>query len=146
MADRYGPYRNYRFLLEFDSVGVAAFSECALPDSTTEPIEYRDGNDVKATVRKLGSLTKYGNLTLKRGTTDSIELVEWRKQVEQGDVDGARQSIAVVLLDEEGNPGPRWEFENAWPSKYDAPDLNATANEVAIETLEIVVEGMERVS
>ena len=146
MADRYGPYRNYRFLLEFDSIGVAAFSECTLPDSTTEPIEYRTGDDAKATVRKLGSLTKYGNLTLKRGTTDSTDLFEWRKQVEQGNVDGARQSIAVVLLDEEGTPGPRWEFENAWPSKYDAPDLNATANEVAIETLEVAVEGMERVA
>jgi phage tail-like protein len=49
------------------------------------------------------------------------------------------------LQDEEGNPGARWEFRNAWPSQYDAPDLEATGNDVAIESLEVVHEGMTRV-
>jgi phage tail-like protein len=47
-------------------------------------------------------------------------------------------------MDCEGNPAARWEFVEAWPSKYDAPDLNATGTDVAIETLEIVHEGMKR--
>lgn len=146
MSTRNDPYRNYRFLVEIEGISVAAFSECTLPDSTTEPIEYRDGNDVQPTVRKLGSLTKYGNLTLKWGITDSLELYEWRKLVEQGKTDEARRNVAVVGLDEAGSPGPRWEFRAAWPSKYDAPDMNATGNEVSIETLEVVVEAMERVA
>ncbi len=144
MPDRHGPFRNTRYLLEIDSIAKAGFSECTIPESNTEVVEYREGNEAP-TVRKLGTLAAYGNLTLKWGiTTDSIELFEWWQLVEQGKVDSARRPIAIVLLDEEGQPGPRWEFRNAWCRQYDAPDLNATGNEVAIEQMEIVHEGMER--
>ena len=144
MPDRHGPYRNTRFLLEIEGIGVAGFSQATIPESSTEATEYREGND-PPTVRKLWSLNTYGELTLQRGTAeDSTELFEWRRMVEQGDVDSARRSIAVILLDEEGEPGGRWEFRNAWPRQYDAPDLDATGNEVAIESLEIAHEGMER--
>ncbi len=144
MPDRHGPYRNTRFLLEIEGIGVAGFSQATIPESSTEATEYREGND-PPTVRKLWSLNTYGELTLQRGTAeDSTELFEWRRMVEQGDVDSARRSIAVILLDEEGEPGARWEFRNAWPRQYDAPELDATGNEVAIESLEIAHEGMER--
>jgi phage tail-like protein len=144
MPDRHGPYRNTRFLLEIDGIAIAGFSSCTIPENSTEVTEYREGTD-PPTVRKLWSLNDYGTLTLKSGTTeDSIALYEWRKAVEQGQVDDARRNIAVVVLDEAGNPGPRWEFKRAWPTQYDAPDLDATGNEVAIEALEIAHEGMER--
>lgn len=146
MPDRHGPYRNVRYILEIGGIAVASFSSCSIPENSTEPVEYRDGND-PPTVRKLWSLNSYGNLTLEKGTTeDSIELFEWRKSVEQGSVDSARRDIAVVLLDEEGETGPRWEFKAAWPINYDAPDLDSTGNEVAIESIEIAHEGMERVA
>lgn len=146
MPDRHGPYRNVRFVLEIGGVAIASFSSCSIPENSTEPVEYRNGND-KPTVRKLWSLNSYGNLTLEKGTTqDSIELFEWRKSVEQGSVDAARRDIAVIVLDEEGSTGPRWEFTQAWPINYDAPDLDATGNEVAIESIEIAHEGMERVA
>ena len=91
-------------------------------------------------------MNKYGNVTLKWGISDSVELYEnWRKLVEEGKMAAARKNVAIVLLDEEGNPGARWELSNAWPSKYDAPDLTAKGNDVAVETLEISHEGMMRV-
>lgn len=147
MPDRYGPYRNSRYLLEIGGITRAGFSEATIPSNTTEPTEYREGNEAP-TVRKLWSLNTYENLTLQWGTTeDSIEIFEWRQQVEQGNVDEARRDIAVIVLDEEGEqgPGPRWEFRLAWPVNYDAPDLNATDSAVAIESIEIAHEGMERV-
>lgn len=145
MPDRKGPYRNARFLLEIDDIVKAGFSSCALPENSTEAIEYREGND-RPTMRKLWGLNNFGTLTLESGATeDSIELYEWRSQVEQGNVDDARRTIAVIVLDEEGNPGLRWEFRDAWPTNYDAPDLDAEGGEVAIESLEIEHEGMERV-
>ncbi len=145
MPDRHGPYRNHRFLLEIDGINQASFSQATIPETTTEPIEYREGTDVP-TMRKLAGLVSYGNLTLQRGATpDSTALFEWRKLVHQGKLDEARRTVAVVLLDEEGEAGARWEFSGAWPSQYDAPDLDATGNEVAIESLEIAHEGMERV-
>lgn len=146
MPDRHGPYRNTRFLLEIDGIAIASFSRCRLPTATSDVIEYREGND-PPTARKLGGLNEYGPLVLERGVTDdSIALFEWRKMVEQGKLDDARRNVAVVLLDEEGQPGPRWEFSDAWPARYDAPTLDALGETVAIERLEVVNEGFERVA
>ena len=145
MADRVDPYRAARFLLEIDGITRAGFTECSIPDSTQDPIEYREGNE-GFTVRKIPGMIKYGNLTLKWGTTDTMELYEWRKQVEECKMKDARRNIAVVLLDDEGSAKARWEFFMAWPTKYDAPDLNATSSDIAIETREIANEGMTRVS
>lgn len=144
MVDRKDPYRNSRFLLEIDGIVQAGFSDVTIPDISTDPIEYREGNE-DTTVRKIPGLTKYGNLILKWGITNSMELFEWRKQVIQGKTGEARKNIAVILQDEGGNSAARWEFKEAWPSKYDAPDLSAKGNDIAIETVEIVHEGMDRV-
>lgn len=145
MPDAHGPYRNNRFVLEIDGVARAGFSTANLPENSTEEIEYREGDEKRPTPRKLSSLNSYGNLTLEGGTArDAMALFEWRKLVENGKVDEARTTIAVSLLDEEGSTGARWEFRNAWPRQYDAPDLDGSGNEVAIESVEIVHEGMER--
>ena len=146
MAERNDPYRNFRFLLEIDGLVQAGFSEVTIPDTSSDPIEYRGGNE-DTTVRKLPGLNKYGNISLKWGITDdSLSLFDWRKLVMQGKMKDARRNIAVILMDEEGNAKSRWEFREAWPSKYDAPDLTAKGNDVAIETMEIVHEGMVRTS
>ena len=145
MSERNDPYRNCRFLLEIDGITQAGFSEVTIPDTSQDAIEYREGNEIP-TSRKIPGLVKYGNLSLKWGITDSMELYEWRKLVEQGKRREYRRNIAIVLMDEEGNPASRWEFSQAWPSKYDAPDLNAKGNDIAIENMEIVHEGMERIN
>lgn len=145
MVDRHGPYRNFRYRLELGYTEEAAFSECTIPESSTEAIEYRNGNE-QPTVRKLQGLNTYGNITLQRGVTESMALFDWWKLVEDGFADDARQDVAIIVLNEEGEDTARYEFRLAWPRQYDAPDLNATANEVAIENLEIVHEGMVRVT
>ena len=142
-GDRRDPLRNFRFRVEIDGIVQAGFSEATVPDTTTDVIEYREGTEI-TTPRKLPGLTKYGNLSLKWGTTDSMDLYNWRKQIIDGNVQ--RKNLAVIVIDEGGNDKARYEFVNAWPSKYDPADLNATGNAVAIETLEIVHEGMVRTS
>ncbi len=145
VGERKDPYRQFRFLLEIDGIVQAGFSEVTIPDTTSDVVEYREGNEL-TTVRKLPGLTKYGNVTLKWGITDSLELYEnWRKPVEDGKMADARKNVAIILMNEEGSPAARWEFVEAWPSKYDAPDLNAKGTDVAVETLEVVHEGMKRV-
>lgn len=146
MSDRHGPYRQTRFLLEFDSIVKAGFSRCHIPQNRTNVVEYREGTDPPRH-RKLWGLNEYAPLVLENGVTDdSVSLFEWREKVERGSVDEARQSIAVVLLDEEGEPGPRWEFRDAWPTRYDGPRLDANRDGVAIERLVIAHEGMVRYS
>lgn len=142
-GQRKDPYRNFRFQVEIGGVVIAGFSEATIPDSTTDPIDYRVGDDPPY-LRKLPGLTKHAVLSLKTGVVDKMDLYNWRKQVEQGKMKDARKAIAVILMDEEGNAAARWEFAEAWPNKYKAPDLTAKGNDVAVETLEITFETMQR--
>ena len=87
-------------------------------------------------------MAKYGNITLKRGITDSAELYERLRQVATGVIE--RRNGSIILLDLEGQEKLRWNFFEAWPTKWDGPDFSAKGNEVAIETLELVVERVER--
>ncbi|MBU3967796.1 MAG: phage tail protein [Euryarchaeota archaeon] len=140
---RSDPYRNFRFRVEIGGIQTASFAEATIPDSTTDSVDYREGTDLPFQ-RKLSGLTKYGNITLKKGLTDSMELYEWRKSVEETGAIKARKNISLVLIDEEGNDKARWDIMEAWPTKYDPSDFSAKANDVVIETLELVHEGVKR--
>lgn len=140
---RTDPYRNFRFRVEIDGIQTASFSEAAIPDTSTDTVDYREGTDLPHQ-KKLSGLVKYGNITLKKGLTDSMELYEWRKLVEQSGAAKARKNISLILTDEEGNDKARWDIVEAWPTKYDPSDFSAKSNEVIIETLEIVHEGVTR--
>jgi phage tail-like protein len=134
------PYKGFNFLVEIDGISVAAFCEVSGLVSETAVIEYRNGSDRISTVRKLPGLTRYANIVLKRGVTQDNQLWNWRKAIEQGTPD--RRSGAIVLLDDERIPVRRWRFTDGWPAKLEGPELNAKANDVAIETIEIAHEGL----
>ena len=136
---RKDPYAAFNFLVEIDNVTVAGFSECSGINTETDAIEYRTGN-TDITVTKLPGLKKFGNITLKRGFTASKELWEWRKKVLDGKTE--RQSGSIVLQNEARQEALRWTFREGWPRKWEGPTFNAKTNEVAIETLEIVCEGI----
>jgi phage tail-like protein len=135
------PLGNYNFLVEIDGITRAAFQQVSGFDVTTDVIEHREGGD-NLTPRKLPGMTKYSNISLKWGMTDDRELYEWHRRVVNGDIE--RKNGSIVLLDRKGDEMARWNFVRAWPSKWDGPDLNAEGNDVAIETLELVHEGLER--
>lgn len=136
MAD---PYRGFNFRVEIDGVTEAGFRECSGLDTTTNSTDYREGTD-PLHVRKIPGLTTYPAIVLKRGITDSLSLWNWRQTVIDGRPE--RRNMSVVLTDTTGAEKWRWNFRNAWPSKWTGPALNATSNEVAIETLEITHEEM----
>jgi phage tail-like protein len=104
-------------------------------------VEYREGGD-QTTVTKLPGKTTFPDIMLKWGIADDRELYDWHRQAVLGPVD--RRNGAIILQSETGAEVIRWNFFRAWPSKYDAPDLNATGKEVAIETLTLVCERFER--
>jgi phage tail-like protein len=139
---RKDPFQNHRFRVEIAGVTQANFTEIIFPETISEVIEHREGTSI--TTQKQSGFTSYTPLILKWGITASMELYNWRKLIEQGKTNSNRRNISVVLIDEEGADAARWDFSNAWPSKYKGPNLNASANEVAIETLEIVFETMQR--
>jgi len=140
--DRNDPYAQYNFILEIDGLTAAGFTEVGGLTFEQDIIEYREGADT-ATVRKMPGLRKYANITLSRGYTQSRELWEWRKTTIDGQTQ--RKSGAIILRDEAGEPALRWEFSEGWLPKYEGPALNSTANEAAMEKIEIAVEDVKLV-
>src|SRR5262249_291111 len=101
------------------------------------------------TTLKFPENTSYGNVTLKRGLTSSNELIDWQTDVAtaQFKVNPRSQNnnIAIVLLSEKGNEViKRWNLIRAFPVKWVGPELKATGNDAAIETLEIAHEGIQQ--
>lgn len=141
MADRKDPYRKFRYRVEMDGIQQAGFSEVSGFDASVDVVEYREGNEV-ITPRKLPGLAKYGNITLKWGVTDSMDLYNWMQDTIQGKV--ARKAVTIIAINEAGDDVATWKVIEAWPTKYTAPDFNGTSSEVAIEQLEIAHEGMTR--
>jgi phage tail-like protein len=140
-GDRVDPYRNFNFRVEIDGITQAAFAECTGFGSSNDPIEYREGTD-RTTMRKLPGLTKFNNITLKWGLTDSAELFTWYSDITKGKIE--RKNGSIVLTDLDGSEKVRWNFFQGWPTKWDGPDFNAEGTDAAIETLEIAHEGLER--
>jgi phage tail-like protein len=120
----------------------ASFSEVSGLESEIQVVDYREGGE-ELRVRRLPGLHKYANIVLKRGITQDLEWWNWHKQALEGNVE--RRNGSVVLLDDRGQEQVRWIFLNSWPCKYIGPTLDARSNEVAIETLELAHEGLERV-
>jgi len=139
-GDRKDPFRNFRFRVEIDGITQAGFTEVTIPDSSVDAIEYREGTD-KYT-RKLAGFFKESNVSLKWGITDSMQLYNWYNSCKEGPT--IRKNIAIKMMDETDKEVAIWTFENAWPTKYKAPDLTTKSHEVAIENLEIVHESMRR--
>ena len=141
MATRVDPYRSFNFLVEIDGITQAGFQECTGLDSQTASIDFRLGDDPMH-VRKLTGLNTFSAISLKRGITDSDELFRWRQTVVDGKAE--RRNGSIVLLDEKGAEKLRWNFSNAWPSKWIGPSFNATGNSIAVESLEITHEEIAR--
>lgn len=143
---RQDPLRHFRYRLEIDSIDQAGFAEVAVGDLSTDPIEYREGDEI-TTVRKLNGLNKYGNITLKWGITDSTELADWHQLVVDDStlLDDSRRTVVIRVQNEAGEDKAAFEITKAWPCKYDPSDLSAKGNEVAIDTLELCNEGIKRI-
>lgn len=143
---RDNPYLGFNFLVdlgagEADSVR-AGFNEVMLPKMSIEVVEYRSGNDKLNVTRKLPGLTKFSNLTLKRGLIGSLDLYEWIEQVKNG-VPEAYRNVKVSLLSEDRSAVVMtWLFNRAFPVQYEFSTLKADETLVAVETLELSVQDM----
>jgi len=139
-AERRDPYRSFNFQLEIDGVPLGAFSEVSGLTAEGDAVDYRDGTDVQQNVRKLPGLRKYTNITLKRGYTQDKSLWRWYANIVNGQPD--RRDVTIVLLNEARQPVLRWHAESAWINKIEGPGLKAAGNEIAMESVELVHEGL----
>jgi phage tail-like protein len=139
-GQRTDPFRAFNFRVEFDGLNVGSFSEVSGLTSEGDAVDYREGTDIPLTVRKLIGMRKYMNIVLKRGYTENDELWSWYRNIVNGVSD--RRNGTIILLDEERNEVLRWDVTSAWINKIEAPTFNAAGNEVAIESVELVHEGL----
>jgi phage tail-like protein len=135
----------FSFHVELDGIDIGAFKEASGVDSETEIVEYKETTkDGKMLIRKLPGAMKWSDITLKKRIDTKKDLWDWRKEVEQGDIDAARRNGSIVLYDSTAKEVARWNFMNGWPSKWKGADLNAGENAVAVEEITITHEGLER--
>jgi phage tail-like protein len=137
---RIDPYRGFNFRVEINGQVIGGFTDVNGLVADRDSIDYREGTDVPSNVRKLPGLSKFNNVTLKRGYTPNMELWRWYGNLAVGKSD--RRAVTIVLMDEERRDVLRWELENAWVSKIEGPTLKASGNEVAIESVDLVHEGL----
>lgn len=143
------PIPKFHFQVNWGNDFRIGFTEVSGLDFETEVIEYREGNSKRYNKNKQPGLTKFSNVTLKRGTFegDYHFYKEWRKTYyfQEGNDTGSkyRRTVTIDLMNENHEPMITWKLLNAWPSKIQSTDLKADANEIAIETMELVHEGLE---
>ena len=135
------PYAILNFVVEINSITVGGFSEVSGLQAETEYESIREGG-VNNYEHKLARITKYPNLTLKRGIFDADELWRWHEEVIDGRVQ--RNTITLKLKDRLKVDKWSWTFTDAYPVKWSVSDLNATSNTVALETVEFAHNGMKR--
>ena len=139
MATMY-PLVKFHFQVEWGGTKIG-FTEVTGLDVESEVVEYRDGASREYSKLKMPGMQKFSNITLKRGTFRSDnEYFSWWNTVQLNTIE--RRDVTISLLNEEHEPIVVWKIKNAWPAKVQSTDLKADGNEVAIETLEIVHEGI----
>jgi phage tail-like protein len=118
-----------------------AFQEVSGLDIQSEEIKYRHGNSKQFSVIKMPGMKKFSNVTMKKGVfKGDNKFWDWLKQIEMNTI--KRVPVIISLLDQAGAAVMVWTLTNAWPTKISSTDLKSEGNEVAIETIEIVHEGL----
>jgi len=138
MADY--PLPKFHFLVEWGGNRLG-FTEVSGLDVETEVIEYREGASPEYHKTKMPGMQKFGNITLKRGSfKGDNQYFEWWNTVQLNTIE--RRDLTIKLLNENHEPVITWQVKNAWPAKVQGTDLKADGNEVAIESIELVHEGL----
>ena len=151
-AQRFDPYRNFKFRVKWDGRYVAGVSKVSALKRTTEVVKHRDGGDPSSS-RKTPGRTEYDPITLERGVTHDVEFEKWASKVwsygaglgAETSLKDFRKDITIELYNEAGQLALAYNVYRAWPSEYQSlPDLDANANAVAIQHLKLECEGWER--
>ncbi len=143
---REDPLVGFHFALDLAGKVEGYFTECTGLGSENETIDHKVVNDKgQEIVMKIPGRLKWENIVLKRGITSDLKIWNWRKQVEDGDVEKARINGSIIMMNQQRKEVARWNFERGWPVKCTGPQPKSDSNEVGIEELTIAHEYIERV-
>lgn len=134
------PLPKFYFEVKWDTQ-VMSFQEVSGLDVEAQVIEYRHGDNPVFSTIKMPGIVQSGNVTMKKGVfVSDNKFWDWYNQIKMNTI--KRVPVTISLLDEAGAPTMVWTLANAWPTKITSTDLNAEGNEVAVEEIEIVHEGV----
>ena len=151
-ANRFDPYKNFKFRVRWDGRYVAGVSKVSALKRSTELVEHREGGN-PSTSNKSPGRTKYEAVTLERGVTHDTEFEKWANKVwnfgsglgSETSLKDFRKDITIDVYNEAGQRVLAYNVYRCWVSEYQAlPDLDANANAVAIQTIKLENEGWER--
>lgn len=151
-AQRFDPYKNFKFRVKWDGRYVAGVSKVSGLKKTTEVVKHREGGD-PSTSRKSPGRTEFEAITLERGVTHDTEFEKWANKVwNYGSGLGAevslkdfRKDLTIELYNEAGQLAIAYNVYRCWVSEFQAmPELDANANAIAIQHLKLETEGWER--
>ena len=135
----------HHFALEVQGIEECTFQEASGFENSNEKVEQREtGKGGKQYVSVQPGKLKWGDLVLKRGVTDSMELYNWRQQVIDGTLDTARKDGSIVFYDAKNTPIARYSFVRGWPSKWESSGVKTSDNATLVESITIVHEGLTR--
>ena len=144
MAER-DPLIGAHFALEVQGVVSAFFSQASGFNNSSEVVTHQAVDAAgKSVVQKIPGDLTWDDITLNRGITDDLALWDWRQQVIDGDVVGARKDGSVIMYNQASQEMARFNFRNGWPSGWKGPDVSSEDQSVAIEEITIAHEGLER--
>lgn len=144
---RNDPYAAFQYRVTITpkagNVVRGAFSDVTGISTEVTYADYREGTDARNHVRKVATLYKVGDITLKRGIIGSLDLFQWMELVRTGNQD-AKARVVIEQISEDGqNVIGTWTYTNARPSKWTGPTLGAKSSDVAMEELALVAEDMQ---
>lgn len=137
--NRSNPFPVFNFQVEVEGLIAGSFSEVSGLGAEIDIEEYREGG-VNEFVHKLLKNTKYGNLICRKGVTKSTLLYDWYKRIVIGNIE--RRMITIILLDSQKIPIKNWSFKNCIPIHWKGPELKSDSNTIAIESVELVHQGL----
>jgi phage tail-like protein len=134
------PMPKFRFEVDLGTeLTKVAFQEVSGMDVENQIIEYRASNSPLFSTIKMPGITKYGNVTMKRGIfVNDNSFWNWHAEIKMNVI--KRRDVIIRLLDEAGAVTMQWTLSNAWPTKITSTDLKSDGNEVAVDTIEIAHE------
>jgi phage tail-like protein len=148
MADRTTPYLAFNFIVALQPGSgtdvIGGFSDVSGLHTEITVAEYRNGNALENHTGKYPSVTKAGDVSLKRGIIKNPDITDWIEQVRTTGVAGKRDSVVITLLDEQRQSVASWTLRSVMPIKWTGPTLAAKGGaDVAMEELVLSAEKIE---
>src|SRR6187401_838126 len=141
-AQRFDPYKNFKFRVKWDNRYVAGVSKISSLKRTTEVVKHREGGDPSSS-RKSPGRSEFEAITLERGVTHDPEFERWANKVwnfgaglgAETSLKDFRKDLIIEVYNEAGQLALAYKVYRAWPSEFQAlPDLDAGASAIAIQT------------